>query len=188
MFQRLSIIVFLLAVLAVFTVPTARANPGGGAAAASYAATGSFLRIEGIEGEARDEKHPGWIAVERIIWNITEPLTIRALREGQATLKETTGTSKQEGTFTLIRSVGTDKASPKLMESIYKSTTLGDVVFDLCRTDGDKSVYMRYVLKECFISSYTMQRGRTGPATETFTLSYKSLEWVYGGMDSGIRK
>jgi len=184
MLQRTSIFV-ALAVLFAFTTVTAVAKwpGGGGAAAASYAA---FVRIDGIRGEEK-----GWIGVDEIDSDITQPLSIEDLSEGKVPT-ETRGTSKQEGTFTLIRSAG--KATPKLAESVCKSAnleSLGDVVLELCRTDGDKGVYMRYVLGDCLISSYAIELGRTaGSITETFTLNYDSVAWEYDitVQEDGVRR
>jgi len=169
MLQRTRIFI-ALAILAAFTTVTVTATqPGGGAAGAAYSA---FVKIEGIRGEEK-----GWIGIHEIF---SQPLSIAELPAGKVPT-ETRGTSKQEGTFTLIRSAG--KATPKLAEAVCKSANLEDlgvIVLELCRTDGDNGVYLRFVLENCLISSYAIELGDTeGSITETFTLNYGSVMWEY---------
>ena len=124
-----------------------------------------FLKIEGVDGGARNKDHRGWIKVSSFEWDLT------AAQE--AASGQSAGRREHQ---TLVVVMGVDKGSPTLFlqEAAGKIDT---VLVDVYRPDGS---YMEFALHEVRILGVT-QRGSDdengGRSLEEVSFGYERIEW-----------
>lgn len=129
---------------------------------------GVFLKIDGIEGQAADSAHQGWIAVDSFSYGISRPA----------------GSSEEASHkgLTLVKGVG--KASPFLYLHCSSGRPLDEVVLEVTRTAGDDVSVQEFRMRHVTITSIQTS-GSSGArqATERLTLCYKSIAWTYVKID-----
>ena len=135
----------------------------------------TFLKIEGIPGEATDHKHKDWIEVINYGFGCSQPTSSTAASAGGASSGRV---NIQNFTFTHFL----DKASPKLFEAVCTGKHFPTVTVELCRAGGDKLKYMEYKLQNVMIASI----GRGGDAkgdddvpVESVSLDFGKIEMTY---------
>ena len=103
-----------------------------------------FMWIDGVPGDATEEKHKDWIEVVRYDLRIGGPVAPYAIgNEGPVFSK-----------FTLLKLM--DKASPKLALYVCQGTRIPELVIELCRGDeGGQQPYMRYRLSDAMVTRVT---------------------------------
>lgn len=138
----------------------------------------SFLQLDGVPGEALDDKHKDWIEVLSFGHDMKQQVsTTRSSAGGAATGRA------QHGDFAITKYV--DKASPKLYEAVSTGKHLGKAKFEVCRAGGGQMKYFEITLDEVMISSVQLNsNGHSGKEgdqlpTETVHLNYGKIEWVY---------
>lgn len=129
-----------------------------------------FLKIEGIEGETKDSKHPNEILVESFGFGATQ--------EGSAAIGKGMGVGRVN--MQDIHCTGPiSKASPALMLGCatgehYKKATL------VCRKAGkDQQEYLIITMTDVLISSYNLAGSTGGLPTDSFSLNYTKIEFEY---------
>jgi len=88
-----------------------------------------FIKIEGIDGEATDHEHQGWIEVESWSWG-----------EGRSPARRATPGGNGPGVLTLSRSV--DRASPNLTQACASGRSLGRVLVHVRASGGGYNEYV----------------------------------------------
>jgi len=133
-----------------------------------------FLKVEGIPGESRDERHKDWIEVLSWSHGITNPVEIGPIRTG--------GRSEHQD-FSVVKLL--DKSSPKLNLFCCTGEKIGDAKVELCRTDGEKEPFMVYELRDVIITAIRPGGSAEGGErpTEEVTLNYGKVEWTYTEFD-----
>jgi len=129
----------------------------------------AFVRIDGIDGESSDEKHPRW-------------MEIITLDTGLDQKKSSTASSAGAGRvdFKPIRfSKLVDTATPSLALACADGTHIDTVVIELCRAGGDKLKFMEYKLRNCLISGVYAAGGPGELPAEIITVHYGKIEWRY---------
>lgn len=157
----------VLAALALLALPVlggaqerVAARPQAPAAQVDY-----FLKLPGVEGEARAEGHED--EIEILSWSWGETRDDRpAARAAPPAPAPPAGL--QDLTLTKIY----DKASPKLMEHCAKGKVFPSVELSLRQPDG--SVHA-YELEKVRITSYSIHSGGEAP-TETISLNFGKIE------------
>lgn len=131
----------------------------------------AFLKIDGIQGESTDDKHKDWMEITSCNWTVDQPTSASASTAG--------GGSAERANFhdfTITKEL--DKASPKLNLACADGTHIKEVILELCRSGSDKLKYMEYKLSDVIVSSVAVS-GSKGIPTETVTLNYGKIEWIY---------
>jgi type VI secretion system Hcp family effector len=131
----------------------------------------AFIKIEGIPGEALDEKYRNWIEVSGYSFSTYQSTSATASSAGGATAGRTTLSH-----FTFTKSL--DKSSCKLMETSCAGDHLKEVVLTVHRAGGEKQKYFEIVLEEVIISSYS-QHANDGVPTESLSLNYGRIKTIY---------
>jgi type VI secretion system Hcp family effector len=143
------------------------------------AAVDMFLKIEGIDGEAKDEAHSGWIDVLSVDWGAVRATPVRATpaRPQRGAERKRPGRVKY-GDITLKR--GYDAASPKLMLAVANGTRVPSVVLEFTTTEAEGVRYVRYELQDVIISSYRIDAGGDGDRpTESISLNFAKVKSAY---------
>ena len=137
----------------------------------------SFLQLDGVPGEATDDKHKDWIEILSYSHDMMQPVSSTKSSAGGAS----SGRS-QHGDFQITKYV--DKASPKLYESVSNGKAFGKAKIEVCRAGGSQVKFLEVTLEEVMISSVSL--GSTGHSkngdelpTETVHLNYGKIEWTY---------
>lgn len=132
----------------------------------------TFMKISGIPGESKDEKHQGWIEVLAVAWGVKKPT--------RSTPGETARMFAED--FTLIKAM--DISSALLLQSLCSNKLLPQVNFEFCRAGGDKMKYMEWEFTNCHVTNYKMDSiesskvGETLP-TEEFSFNYEKFKITY---------
>ena len=130
-----------------------------------------FMKIAGIKGEARDDKHKDEIDVLAWSWGVSQAGTMHTGGGG--------GSGKanvQDLSFTKY----IDKSSPDLMLSCCSGKHLTDATL-VVRKAGDKPLeYLTIAMKDCLITSLsTGGSGGEDRLTENVTLNFAAVKVRY---------
>ena len=139
-------------------------------------AVDTFIQIEGIPGESTDDKHKNWIEVLSYSHGVTQMSTGSRSTGGAAT-----GGRCDHQDFSFVK--GLDKATPELNLHCCNGKHIKKITLEQCRATGDKQPYMKYVLEDVIISSVSIGGGGGGIPTESITMNYGKINWVYTETD-----
>jgi type VI secretion system secreted protein Hcp len=144
----------------------------------------AFLQLDGVPGEATDDKHKDWIELLSYDHSMMQPVSTTRSSAGGAS----TGRA-QHGDFMISKYV--DKASPKLYEAISTGKHFGKAKIEVCRAGGGQVKFLEITLEEIMISSVALSgtggNGATGTVqapghdlpVEHVGLNYGKIEWTY---------
>ncbi len=142
---------------------TSQIAPVAGAASADY-----FLKIDGIDGESKDDKHKGHIDIESWSWGMTQTGTSSTGGgggAGKATFQDLHFTKR------------IDKATPKLLEACASGTHLREAVLDVPGPKGDD--WYRITLSDVLCTSLGQSGSPTDAPVETLSLNYTKIMVEY---------
>lgn len=140
-----------------------------------------FIKIEGIDGEAKDKAHDKWIDVLSFSQGVMRPT-------------DTSGGSTR--TRSVAKPVDVkftkyiDKASPKLAEACCNGAVIPEVTLELIKTNTPGRVpYMVYKLRNVIVSSYHVSGSADGDSLpiDEISLNYEAIEWKYTELDDAGR-
>jgi type VI secretion system secreted protein Hcp len=132
-----------------------------------------FVKIEGIEGECSDDKHPGWIEIICYYNSLDNNIVNTQSSAGRACALRT-----EFGPFAFTKPI--DKASPRIALACATGTHIETIIVELCRASSDKMTYMQYKLTNCIITSVrtSVTYGELFPS-EDIEISFGRMEWCY---------
>jgi type VI secretion system secreted protein Hcp len=141
-----------------------------------FGAFDAFLKIEGIDGEATNEKHKDWIEVQSFSWGMSR-----------------TGTSPGGGTLLKIESMqivkNVDKSTPKLFLGCCTGEHYPTAVMEFTRPiqQGGQTadqVYLKYELRDCMISGYSISGNMNALPVDQVSLNFTKITMTYIPYDS----
>ena len=132
----------------------------------------NFLKVEGIKGESTDDAHKDWIEVLSFNTGVSQMASGSASTAGGGTVARA---DFQD--FSIVKTL--DSSSPLLALACAEGRAIKEVLFEMCRSGGDKLKYMEVKLGNCIISSISLGGGGGGEATESVTLNFGKIEWNY---------
>jgi type VI secretion system secreted protein Hcp len=142
------------------------------------AAFSAFLQLDGVPGEAQDDKHKDWVELLAYSHQMTQPVSSTRSSAGGAATGRT-----QHGDFAITKFI--DKASPKLYEAVSNGKHFDKAKIEVCRAGGAQLKYMEITLEEVMISNVHVnshgEQNKDGDVlpTETVHLNYGKIEWTY---------
>jgi type VI secretion system secreted protein Hcp len=130
-------------------------------------ALNAFIKIEGIEGESRDDGHEKWIDVLSFSWGMS--------RSAEASTSTGSGGAEKAvpGDITITKAI--DRASPNLADFRTKGKIITSMIVDTVRKDGKPGREIT-TLKNVKIVSVTV--GADGK-TEKVKFAYQSYRLVF---------
>ena len=139
-----------------------------------------YLKIEGIEGEATDSKHPGWIELQSFSWGATQSASPSASgagghASGRADISD----------FNVMKFA--DKASPTLFSKCTTGTHIKSATVEVCRATGDggQQPYMQYKFEDIIVSSFqNAGSGGGGLPSESLSLKFAKVMYDYVAVDN----
>jgi type VI secretion system secreted protein Hcp len=148
----------------------------------------AYLNLDGVKGEALDDKHKDWIELAGFGHQMTQPVSQTVSSAGGAATGRT-----QHGDFQIHKYL--DAASPKLYEAVSNGKHFSKAKIEVCRAGGSQVKFLEINLEEVMVSqvhitSATIGPGAVKPAstaptsnndlpTEAVSLNYGKIEWVY---------
>ena len=136
----------------------------------------AFLKIDGIDGEATDKEHKGWIQIESMSSDISRTITAGA-RDVERMRGDTI-----LGDISVSRML--DSSSIPLQECCAKGELKKEVTVHFCTQLGDKQhTYLEYVLKDVIVSGYMMSATANDKPSENVHLAYAAIDWKYTQLD-----
>jgi type VI secretion system secreted protein Hcp len=133
----------------------------------------AFLKIEGIDGESKDQSHDKWIDI------LSYSHGIEQTGSDQAGGRRRAGQSTHED-FIVIK--GLDKASPKLALARCSGQHIPKVVLELCQSGDAGQKFMEYELKNVMVTAVYPRGDIDGPderPTEEIAFNYEEIKFVY---------
>jgi type VI secretion system secreted protein Hcp len=145
----------------------------------AFAASDYFLKIDGIDGESKDDKHRGEIQIESWSFGATQTGTM-AMGGGGGAGK----VSVQD--ISITKSM--DKASPKLFEALATGKHMKEAKLTLRKAGGDQHEYFTITLTDVIITNYSTggSSGEDRP-TESLSLNFAQIKMSYVEQDASGR-
>jgi type VI secretion system secreted protein Hcp len=131
----------------------------------------AFIKIDGIPGESKDDKHPDWIEILSYSFDIDQPPSYSASTAGGATAERV-----DFGPLTVTKEV--DLSTPKLFEAATTGKHIKEIKLQVCRAGGDKQTYLEIVMEQVLISAYK-HGGGSGVPIENVTFSPGRFKITY---------
>ncbi|MBX3305073.1 MAG: type VI secretion system tube protein Hcp [Nitrospira sp.] len=132
--------------------------------------TDYFLKIEGIEGESRDENHQGEVDITRFTWGESN----KGMQGGSSAR-----VAMQEFHFT----TKVNKASPKLFVACAEGTVYKKAVLTCRKGGGDgRQNYLIWTFENVRVCTYEQVAGgsaETVVPVETFALTFDIIKMGY---------
>ena len=138
----------------------------------------SFMKFDGIDGEAIDAKHKEWIDVESFSYKFERPVS------GAGSTRTTDASRASE----MVVTKWVDKSSPHLMLSVCNGRVFPKVEIELTAsvagTGDDK--YLTYRLHDVLVTSAGTTGSSSGSEpqpTESISLNFTKVEMNYRTVD-----
>ncbi len=140
--------------------------------------TNMFLKLEKkIEGECADEKHAGWIEILSWSHSFEQPAT---------NFRASTGSTLEKCKHELLTfQKYIDKATPEILKTIWSGKQLDTGEIHCYRSDGENVPvqYLKILMDDVIISSYSISGGEGDIPQEDIGLSYSKITYFYTPMD-----
>jgi type VI secretion system secreted protein Hcp len=130
-----------------------------------------FIKIDGIKGESRDDKHKDEVSV--LAWSFG------ASQSGSTHISSGGGSGKvnfQDISFTKY----VDKASPSLLSTCASGKHIKEALLTVRKAGGSPVEYLKIKLNDIIVSAYsTGGSGGEDRLTENVTLNFAKIEYAY---------
>lgn len=133
----------------------------------------AFLKIVGVDGESRDERHQGEIEIDSYSWGESQSAAAGGGGGGGGAGKV------QLQDFHFV--ARTSKASPVMFFACATGQHFPEATLSLRRAGEDPLDYIKITLSDCLVSSY-LQEGVAGSSTvptDQFSLNFAKIEFTY---------
>jgi len=125
-----------------------------------------YLQLEGIDGEAKDGAHRGWIDVSGFSWSVTQEVA-----PGQGGVPE--GGVPSVSDFSFTQRLG--RSSPLIFEACCTGRQFPTVTFEGLSPHGaSRFKYLSVRFKDCLITSVGVSSGDAG-VTERVQVAFRSV-------------
>jgi len=133
-----------------------------------------FLKIDGVDGESKDDKHPNELELLSFSWGQSNA--------GSAAAGQGMGTEKVSmSDFSFV--IYTMKGSPKLAEKCATGEHIKDATLTVRKAGGTPVDFLVYKFTDLLISSYNVS-GSSGLPTESISCNFAKVEGDYGVQDT----
>ena len=128
-----------------------------------------FLKIDGIEGESKDDKMGGQIHIDSFSFGVEQVGTAESgggLGAGKAKF--------EDFEFTMP----TQKASPKIYAACASGKHIKQAVLSIRKAGGKQEIYLKHTFSDLLISSFRTANGEPQP-TDTVKFNFVKLATEY---------
>jgi type VI secretion system secreted protein Hcp len=136
----------------------------------------AFIKIDGVPGEATDDKHKDWISLASFNWGVSQSAAMAGggLSAGKANFQD----------FSVAKRM--DKSSPILFQHCATGKHTKQLSVSLCRATGEKREYLLYKFSDVMVTSYQTGGSPEGEdiPMESVTFAYTKVELTYTPVNS----
>ncbi len=142
-----------------------------------------FLKLDGVEGESKNDRHRNEIEILSFSWGLSQGGT-SGVRGGGGAGKA----SFQDMHFSMPLS----KASPKLFLAAATGEHIPKAVFTSAKPDKNGD-YLKITLTDILVSSYQQDGSQGTIPTDQFSLNFTKIEYEYsptkpdGSLDASVK-
>jgi len=105
-----------------------------------------YINIQGIKGDSTDDAHVDWIQIDAFNHSIVQSTGGASSAQGTHA-----GGRSDHHDFAIVKKL--DSASTALFMHCCSAKPIPEIVIELCRAMGEKTVFMKYTLKDSIVSS-----------------------------------
>jgi len=134
-----------------------------------------FLKIDGIDGESQDHKFKGSIQLESFSWGASNPASF-----GHGSGGGVGKVSMHDFSF----SMHTSKASPNLMAACSQGKHIPKATLSARKAGTEQNEYLTFKFTDVIISSYTIAGGGGDLPSDSLTIAFEKIEWIYQAQDA----
>ena len=134
-----------------------------------------FLKIDGIEGESRDDKHKDEIEIESFSWGETQTGTF-AVGGGGGSGK----ISMQDFYFTMP----VNKASPALFLACAQGDHIKNAILTCRKAGKDQQEFLKVTMNDVLVSSFQIGGAGGVVPTDQISLNFAKIEVEYQEQDA----
>jgi type VI secretion system secreted protein Hcp len=139
------------------------------------AAVDYFLKIDGIQGESRDDRHKDEIDIESFSWGETQSGTF-AVGGGGGSGK----VSMQDFHFTMT----VNKASPALFLACAQGEHIKNAILTCRKAGKDQQEFMKVTMNDVLVSSFQIGGAGGVVPTDQISLNFAKIEVEYQEQDA----
>ena len=139
------------------------------------AAVDYFLKIDGIQGESRDDRHKDEIDIESFSWGETQSGTF-AVGGGGGSGK----VSMQDFHFTMP----VNKASPALFLACAQGDHIKNAILTCRKAGKDQQEFMKVTMNDVLVSSFQIGGAGGVVPTDQISLNFAKIEVEYQEQDA----
>jgi type VI secretion system secreted protein Hcp len=140
------------------------------------AAVDYFLKIDGIQGESRDDRHKDEIDIESFSWGETQSGSF-AVGGGGGAGK----VSMQDFHFTML----VNKASPALFLACAQGDHIKNAILTCRKAGRDQQEFMKVTMNDVLVSSFQIGGAGSGNSpTDQISLNFAKIEIEYKERDA----
>jgi type VI secretion system secreted protein Hcp len=134
-----------------------------------------FLKIDGIQGESRDDRHKDEIDIESFSWGETQSGTF-AVGGGGGSGK----VSMQDFHFTMTM----NKASPALFLACAQGEHIKNAILTCRKAGKDQQEFMKVTMNDVLVSSFQIGGAGGVVPTDQISLNFAKIEVEYKEQDA----
>lgn len=105
-----------------------------------------YINIQGIKGDSTDAAHADWIEIQAFSHSVIQSTGGAASAQGTHA-----GGRADHKDFNIVKRL--DSASTALFMHCCSAKPIPEIVIELCRAMGEKTVFMKYTLKDAIVSA-----------------------------------
>ena len=139
------------------------------------AAVDYFLKIDGIQGESRDDRHKDEIDIESFSWGETQSGTF-AVGGGGGSGK----VSMQDFHFTMP----VNKASPALFLACAQGDHIKNAILTCRKAGRDQQEFLKVTMNDVLVSSFQIGGAEGVVPTDQISLNFAKIEVEYQEQDA----
>ena len=139
------------------------------------AAVDYFLKIDGIQGESRDDRHKDEIDVESFSWGETQSGTFAVVGGGGSGK-----ISMQDFNFTMR----VNKASPALFLACAQGDHIKNAILTCRKAGKDQQEFMKVTMNDVLVSSFQIGGAEGVVPTDQISLNFAKIEVEYQEQDA----
>jgi len=139
------------------------------------AAVDYFLKIDGIQGESRDDRHKDEIDIESFSWGETQSGTF-AVGGGGGAGK----VSMQDFHFTMR----VNKASPTVFLACAQGDHIKNAILTCRKAGRDQREFMKVTMNDVLVSSFQIGGAGGVVPTDQISLNFAKIEFEYKEQDA----
>lgn len=106
----------------------------------------AYMEIQGIKGDSTDDSHKQWIELQAFSHGVAQSTGGSSSAQGAHA-----GGRADHLDFSVVKKL--DSSSPALFMHCSSGKHIPQVVIEMCRALGDKTVFMKYTFKDVLISA-----------------------------------